>query len=323
MKEIAKLAEVSIATVSKVINGKDQSISNSTRERILKIVEEENYIPNQIAKGLKVNKTNTIGLVVPDVMNLFFSELAKGVEDAADKLGYSLILCNTNNDLKKEKNYLKMLKGKMIDGVIMSAVENTSSSIDNYNLPIVLIDRDINTKEKVGRIKIDNEKGVFDSTSHLIEKKCENIAFISSKATNSIAVDRQRGYIRALNENNIDVIDEIIYLDNFSVDTGYQGVNQILKEKSIDGIVCGNDLIAIGAIKAIKEKNLKIPEEIKIIGFDDIFISSYMEPPLSTIRQPIYKIGEESVKLLIKLIEKKNTDYIKILDYELIERQST
>lgn len=323
MKEIAKLAGVSIATVSKVINGKDGSISEATRKKILKIVEEQNYIPNQVAKGLKVKQTNTIGLIIPDVMNLFFSELAKGVEDAADKLGYSVVLCNTNNDLEKEKHYLRMLKGRMIDGVIMSAVESTHSTIENYNQPLVLIDRDINTKQKVGRIKIDNEKGVFDSTNYLIQKGCKNIAFISSKRVNSIANDRFKGYIKCLEDNNICVNEDNIYLDDFSVDTGYKGIKEILNTQKIDGVVCGNDLIGIGVVKGVKETSLKIPQDIKIIGFDDIFISSYMDPPLTTIKQPIYEIGRESVDLLVKLIEKKNTDYLRILNHELIIREST
>lgn len=323
MKEIANLAGVSIATVSKVINGKDEAISSQTREKVLKIVEENNYIPNQVAKGLKVKHTKTIGLIIPDVMNLFFSELAKGVEDAANKLGYSLILCNTNNHLEKEKHYLRMLKGKMVDGVIMSVVETSHSTIENYNQPLVLIDRDIITKQKVGKIKIDNKKGAFDSTSHLISKGCKNIAFISCNRSNPIADDRFKGYIKALEDNNMCVNEGNIYLDDFSVDTGYRGIEKILKKEKIDGVVCGNDLIAIGAMKAIKQTHLSIPKDIKVIGFDDIFISSYMDPPLTTIKQPIYEIGEEAVDLLIKLIEKKETDYVKILAHSLIERQST
>lgn len=324
ISRIAKIAGVSTATVSKILNGKDQAISEATRQRVLEIVERERYIPNAIAKSLKKNYTKTIGLIIPDVMNLFFSELARGVEDSADKLGYSLILCNTDNSADKEKKYLQVLQSKRVDGIIVTAVENSDeTSLWNCITPIVLMDRDIKTHKPVGRIKIENEKCTYDAVVHLLEKGCKNIGFISSITINNISEDRLKGYIKALKKNNMPYNEELVYLRDYSIETGYIGALKLIENNKIDGICCGNDLIAIGAIKALKERNIDIPKEVKIIGLDDISISSYLDPPLTTIKQPIYDMGHEAVNLLLDMIEKKETNLLRVLDHKLIERMST
>ncbi|MFA5524129.1 MAG: LacI family DNA-binding transcriptional regulator [Tissierellales bacterium] len=324
ISRIAEIAGVSIATVSKILNGKDQAISEATRQKVLEIVEKEGYIPNAIAKSLKKNYTKTLGLIIPDVMNLFFSELARGVEDSADKFGYSLILCNTDNNTEKEKKYLQVLQSKRVDGVIISAVENSDEAIlRNCMTPIVLLDRDIKTHKPVGRIKVDNEKCTYDAVMHLIKKGCTNIGFISSNTINTLSEERLKGYIKALEKNKMLYNEELVYLKDYSVETGYIGVSKLIEKNKLDGICCGNDLIAIGAIKALKEKNIHVPNDVKIIGIDDILISSYLDPPLTTIKQPIYDMGFEAVNLLIDMIQKRGTDLLKVLDHKLVERMST
>lgn len=322
--KIARLAGVSTATVSKILNGKDQAISEATRKRVLEIVEREGYIPNAIAKSLKIKHTKTIGLIIPDVMNLFFSELARGVEDSADKVGYSLILCNTDNNEAKEKKYLQVLQGKMVDGIIMTAVENRSgTSLNDCKPPLVLLDRDIETDKLVGRIKVDNEKCIYDASTFLFKKGCRNIGFISSKTTSTLSQDRLQGYIKALKEKGINYNENIVYLNDYSVNTGYSGALELIRNSNIDGICCGNDLIAIGVIKALKEKNIDVPKDIKVIGLDDISISSYIDPPLTTIKQPIYDMGHEAVDLLIDIIEKRETNLLRVLNHSIVERMST
>ncbi|SCG81820.1 LacI family transcriptional regulator [Proteiniborus sp. DW1] len=324
ISKIAKLAGVSTATVSKILNGKDQAISEKTRQKVLKIVESEGYIPNAIAKSLKIKNTKTIGLIVPDVMNLFFSELARGVEDSADRLGYSVILCNTDNNSDKEKKYLQVLQSKRVDGIIISAVEsNKNICFSNCITPIVLMDRDIETDKPVGRIKVDNIGCTYDATTHLLSKGCTNIGFISSDTTNVLSRDRLKGYIKALEDNNMPYIEAAVYLKDYSIETGYLGAKKLLDNNKIDGICCGNDLIAIGAIKALKEKGIHVPKHVKVIGLDDIFISSYFDPPLTTIKQPIYGMGHEAVNLLIDMIEKKETNLLRVLNHRLVERMST
>lgn len=323
IKEIAELANVSTATVSKVINGKDQYISEATRQKILEIVEREGYIPNGIAKSLKMRKTKTIGIIMPDVMNLFFSELARGAEDAAEKRGYSVILCNTDNRESKEEKYLNILQEKMVDGIIMTAAEaSMNKSVKRSKTPMVLVDRDIELDKPVGRITVNNEEGAFMATKFLIEKGCKNIGFISSEKKNKPSAERLEGYKRALKEYKLDIDEKKIFLENFTIDSGYKGVISLLEKTKVDGIFCGNDLIAFGAIKGLKEKKVKIPEEVKIIGFDDISMSQFIDPPLTTIKQPIYQLGEEAVKMLVAIIENQDTDMNKVLKTELIERGS-
>lgn len=323
IKEIAKLANVSSATVSKVINGKDKYISEETRQRILEIIEREGYIPNGIAKSLKMKRTKTIGIIVPDVMNLFFSEVAKGAEDAAEKKGYSVILCNSDNSKTKEEKYINILQEKMVDGIILTASETEASKyLERCNTPMVLVDRDLDLNNSIARIMVDNVEGTYKATNYLINKGCRSIGFISSLEVNKLAKERLMGYKNALKENGMEIEQKKIFLKSFSVETGYEGVDYLLNETHIDAICCGNDLIAIGAIQGLKDKGIKVPEEVKIIGFDDISISKYLDPPLTTVKQPIYKLGEEAVNILVSIIEKKDTEMIKILETEIVERKS-
>lgn len=324
IKEIAEMANVSSATVSKILNGKDKYISEATRQRVLEIVEREGYIPNAIAKSLKMKSTKTLGIIIPDVMNLFFSELARGIEDAAERKGYSVILCNSDNNEAKEEKYIQVLQEKMVDGIILTASEKSvSKSLKRRNTPMVLLDREILIDDKVGRIVVDNEEGAYNSTSYLIKKGCKNIGFISSDNINKSSGQRLKGYQRAILENGMEYDENKIFLQNYTIDTGYEGTMSLLDRTEIDGICCGNDLIAIGAIKALKEKGINVPGEVKIIGFDDIHISQYLDPPLTTMRQPIYEMGEEAVKMLISIIEKKDVGTVKILKTTLVERSSS
>ena len=324
IKEIAEMANVSSATVSKILNGKDKYISEATRQRVLEIVEREGYIPNAIAKSLKMKSTKTLGIIIPDVMNLFFSELARGIEDAAERKGYSVILCNSDNKEAKEERYIQVLQEKMVDGIILTASEKSvSKSLKRRNTPMVLLDREILIDDKVGRIVVDNEEGAYTSTSYLIDKGCKNIGVISSDNINKSSGQRLKGYERAILESGMKYDENKIFLQNYTIDTGYEGTLTLLDRTEIDGICCGNDLIAIGAIKALKEKGINVPGEVKIIGFDDIHISQYLDPPLTTMRQPIYEMGEEAVKMLISIIEKKDVGTVKILKTTLVERSSS
>lgn len=323
IKEIAEMANVSTATVSKILNGKDKYISEPTRQRVLAIAEREGYIPNAIAKSLKIKSTKTLGIIIPDVMNLFFSELARGVEDAAETKGYSVILCNSDNNLSKEEKYIQVLQEKMVDGIILTASEQSvRKSLKKRNIPLVLLDRDLLIDDEVGRIVVENEEGAYQATDFLISKGCKNIGFISSDAMNKSSGQRLNGYKRALLAHGVNFDENKIFLKSYTIETGYEGTKALLENNDLDGICCGNDLIAIGAINALKEKHIKIPQDMKIIGFDDIKISQYLDPPLTTIKQPIYELGEEAVKMLIGMIEKRDINLNKVLKTKLIERGS-
>ncbi|TJX68863.1 LacI family transcriptional regulator [Soehngenia saccharolytica] len=323
IKEIAELANVSSATVSKVLNDKAPYISEETKKRIFDIAKKEGYIPNAVAKSLKVKSTKTIGIIIPDVMNLFFSELARGIEDAAEKRGYSVILCNSDNNEEKEKKYIQVLQEKMVDGIILTASEKSvERSLNMRKIPMVLLDRDINTDVKVGKIFVDNETGEYEACKYLIEKGIRDIAFISSNVISKSSSQRLNGYKRALSDYGIKIDEDLIYLDSYTIETGFNGVIEILKKRKFKGICCGNDLIAIGAINALKQKQFRVPEDVKVIGFDDIQISKYINPPLTTIKQPIYQMGKEAVDMLVNMINGYDMDYEVILRTSLIERMS-
>src|SRR5699024_5492556 len=301
-------------------------ISEETRQRVLFIAKRENYIPNRVAQSLRMKNTKTLGIIMPDVMNLFFSELVRGAEDAAEKEGYSVILCNSDNDELKEEKYIQILQEKMVDGIILTASEDSVfKSLKQRRTPMVLLDRDIDVGKDsgVGRITVDNKKGAYIATNHLIEKGCKSIAIISSENKNRPSADRLNGYQTALSENSMEIDERKIYLDNYTIESGYSGMKYILNSQEIDGVFCGNDLIAIGAIQALKENKIQIPDQVKIVGFDDISMSRYIDPPLTTIRQPIYNLGKEAINMIISMIENKEIEMTRVLGTKLVERQSS
>jgi LacI family transcriptional regulator len=211
----------------------------------------------------------------------------------------------------------------MVDGIILASTENGfEKSLAKCASPVVLVDREINLYEKAGRILVNNEESAFTATDFLIKNGCRNIGFISSGHNNKPSLDRLYGYKRGLEENGIHFDEDKVYQNNYTIETGYTGINILLNRTTLDGLFCGNDLIAIGAIKGIKERNIEIPKQIKVMGFDDILISKYIEPPLTTMKQPAYKMGEESVKMLIDLICGKHVEKTVILKTELIKRLS-
>lgn len=320
--EIARRANVSVATVSKVLNGKDRYISEETRQRILAIAQESGYVPNALARSLRSKTSLTLGVIIPDVMNPFFAELARGVEDAAEKRGYSVILCNSDNQPEKSDKYLQVLQEKMVDGIILTASEEAvSASQRRRNTPMVLLDRDVSVPGSVGRVTVDNRKSAATATNHLIERGCKRIGFISSNQVNRSSSDRLAGYRDALASAGLPFDPDLVFLQHYTIDTGIQGVTKLI-EQSIDGLCCGNDLIAIGAIRTLKELGHRVPEDIKVIGFDDILLSEFIDPPLTTIRQPIYELGYEAVEMLLGMIENKPVKLNQILETTLVERKS-
>lgn len=323
IRKIADLAGVSSATVSKVINGKDQHISGETRERILKIVEKEGYITNGIAKSLRVKNTRTLGLILPDVTNLFFSEVAKGIEDAASRRGYSVILCNSDNNNEKEKMYLKILQEKKVDGIILtSSHSNLGRELDQVPVPVVLVDRDVKTDKHVGRVTVDNELGGYLAAKLMLDKGCTEIGHITARLEFKPSAERFKGFQKGLEESGITMHRDSLYAGLFTMETGYEGARILLSNRKLDGIFCGNDLIAIGAIKALKEMGKSIPEDVRIIGFDDIALAQYIDPPLTTIRQPIYNLGESSIRVLISMIENGICENTVVLQPEVMVRES-
>ena len=295
IKHIAKLADVSTATVSKVVNHKDNNISEQTRARVLAIIKEEGYVPNRIASSMVTKTTKTLGLIIPDITNPFYPILARGVEDAANDQGYTVILCNSDNKSKKEELYIKILQEKMVDGIIFTvASHHTSldSIINRINIPIVLVDRKIEGIKDEAIVKVDNECGAFDAVCYLIERGYKAIYHIAGPMSIWTSRQRYQGYLRAHKEKDVEVLADHIMEGEFTTQWGYEAVKKLIVNKiKFDSLLCGNDLIALGVYKAVHELGTNIPEDIAVVGYDDIYMAGILVPELTTVRQPSYEMG--------------------------------
>lgn len=301
MKDIAHAAGVSTATVSKVLNGLDEHISEETRQKIWNLKEKMGYVPNNFARGLKKKSSGTIGFILPDIANPFFPEIARGIQDEARKEDFAVVMCNTGNNAEAETKAIEFLTSKMVDGIIYtrSVMNVGAKEIKTIDVPVVAVDRRIHAKKLgFGQVYVDAVAGIHEATNVLIRHGCRKIACISAKYPTS--GDRIEGYRQALKEARMTVRESLIYLDSFDVSTGYAGTEKLLHANpSIDGIVCGDDLIAFGVLHALRDHRKRIPEDIKVIGFDDIYFAKYSTPALTTIRQPAYEMGKEAAHMMI------------------------
>jgi len=325
IKDIAREAGVSVTTVSRVLNNK-ADVSDKTREKVLKIIDRLNYNPNSIARGLVMNKTYTIGLIVPDISNAFFAEIAKAIEDELREYGYSVIFCNTDNDKDREKESIDLLRSKQVDGLIGAFSHDSKDEVlalGKAGFPIVQIDRLVDDSQ-IPSVIIDNILSGYEATEYLIKKGHRRIAHITGALDTNTGIRRAEGYRKALQEYGIEIDEELVMEGDFSQESGYLAMKEILeRNKDLTAVFAGNDMMALGAYRAIYAAGLKIPEDISIIGHDDFTLASLVSPALTTMQQPIYKIGKVAASLLIDIIKgKKNKEGLIVVNTSLIERSS-
>lgn len=326
IKDVAKEAGVSIATVSRVLNDIDV-VNEDTKKKVLDAIKKLGYRPNIVARSLKTQKTKTIGILVPDVSSGLYPEIVRGAEDVANIYDYNVILCNSDFDYSKEKDYLRVLREKMVDGVIYmssSMQDETLNIINQLNLKTVLVE----TKDKdetLPSVTIDNIEASKYATEYLINKGLKNIAFVGAKEeANNAWSDRYIGYKSALSKNDLELDKDLVYTVGLKVQTGHDAVIEFEnKGKCYDAVVCATDEIAVGVINALRENGKRVPEDISVIGFNDNLVSSIFYPKITTIRQPSYDMGSVAMRMLIKMLMKQELDESQfILDYSLIERDS-
>lgn len=333
IKEIAKEAGVSIATVSMILNNKDKNITNATRMRVLDVVKKHNYVPNAMAGSLITQRTHLVGLILPDITNPFFPGIARGAEDKANESGYSIIFCNTDDKLEVEEKYIETLTKKMADGIIIAHSSNSekmSEILERCKVPIILIDRDFYSNNIRGKVLVNNYEGAYKGVTYLISNGYKKVAYLSGSLKTRTAQDRLEGYKKALTDNNIKYNKTLVKHGEYRIEWGRDGVKELLSEQeNCDAIFCGNDLIAIGAIKELKEKGYNIPEDIGVMGFDDIYLAGLVEPSLTTVRQPNYKMGYKAMELLLENLNNTDKNNIGVkelktitLETEIIERNS-
>jgi len=326
--EIARKAKVSHMTVSRAFN-KPELVKKKTRKKIFEIVNRLNYTPSIIARSMRTNKTNTIGLILPTIINPFFPEIVRGVDDYSRKNNYNVILVNTDDDYKNEISSLDMFINRRIDGIILSVItggekdEKFITRIMKKKIPVVLIDRfipDLNCSYVI----TDNFNASYKATNYLIRLGHKNISVISPPQKIKIFQDRLKGYKKALKDNGIEFNENYIAEGEESVDGGYDTIKNILsKNINITAIFALCDFMAFGFYKYCQEKNIKIPDDVSIIGIDDIFTSALISPSLTTMAQQKHKIGYNAAKILIDSIKKNRFPKKRIiLEANLIERNS-
>lgn len=327
IKVIAEKAGVSTATVSRVLSG-FPGVREKTKKKVMKITSELNYEVDGIARSLRQKKTFKIGVIVGNVLSQFYTVLAKSIEDIANKYGYSVILCNGDDNPEKELNYLKVLRSSRVDGIIIVPTGKNVGYINNLlqsNIKIVLVDRLIEGVD-CDAVLVDNEKGAYTAVKYLIDKGYKKIAIIDGLIDTTTGKERLKGYLRALNENNIPRNDDFIKIKDFKKRSGIVFANELLENKNKpEAIFVANLDLTLGALLSIKNLGLKIPDDIAVIGFDDSDWAQILEPPLTTISQPVYDLGTTAAEMLIKNIENDNSKKEKLivtLNTKLIERDS-
>jgi LacI family transcriptional regulator, galactose operon repressor len=326
IREVAESAGVSYATVSHVINN-TRVVSQQTRERVLAAMAALNYRPNALARSLRQGKTNTIGLVLPDSANPFFAEISRGIEYEAFKQGYSVFLCNTELDTQRELFYVDVLSKKQVDGIIFVAAGDQADSLDflvRQNMPVVMIDRDL-PNVQVDVVLTDHERGGFLATSHLIELGHKRIACIAGPSSITPSAERITGYRRALEQANLPYDENLIIRGDYHAQSGMEITHSILKmNPRPTAIFALNDLMALGALRAAAEAGFSIPRDLAVVGYDDLELAQFTNPPLTTIAQPKKEIGAQAVTLLVDRIARKSRSPSRlVLPPELVVRRST
>lgn len=330
LKDVAEHAGVSASTVSRVIANKP-FVNERTRQRVMDAVRLLDYKPNELAKSLKLGRSNTIALMVPSIQNLIFPTIARGVEDTARKAGFTVILCNTDEDMEVEKDYIQKLRTRFIDGFIVASMMPDSDHIRQLwqeGFPVVLTSRIYD--DSIDAVGIDNEAAALDATNYLIRSGHKSIAFAMGREEIPLYADRLKGYLLALEKAGIPCDESLIIHETNGTASFYYLVQNMLK-KGIrpDAVLASSDPKAFVVMRAIQDMGLSIPGDISVIGIDNVETSGLIEPPLSTVAQPLYDIGVLAAKKLIRQIHHKDKTgelappQVDILKTDLIIRKST
>ncbi|GAA0750641.1 MULTISPECIES: LacI family DNA-binding transcriptional regulator [Clostridium] len=314
--DIAKKAGVSSATISRVLNNSSY-VKEETKERVLKVIEEMNYVPSAIARSLSKRETNTIGIIVPDITNSYFGEIIKGISKIAEEVNLNIILFNTNNDVKSELKALDEVKKHRLKGVIMTPgfgdtkLEDVFIDIINsINIPIVLVSADLNYINLNG-VFVDDVKGGFDATKLLINEGHEKIGIITGIISSSSAMNRLNGYKEALIQSNIPIIDDYIKEGQFSLDRAYEITKEFLDmENPPTAIISCSNRMTLGTIKALFEREKNIPRDMALVGFNKIDLIDIVGINLTYIEDSPMELGVSAIKLLLEIFKNKDNKKI-------------
>lgn len=323
--DVALKARVSIATVSRVVNKSLHKVNPTTRERVLAAIAELDYRPNALAKGLLTKKTMTIGIIIPDISNPYYAEIVRGIQDVAGQAGYAVTLHNTDRKPGGITRYIYLLREKSADGIIFSGGiingHETLSILKELKERVVVIGRH---EVDSPAVMVDNMGGAAQAVQHLFDIGHKRIGFIGGPDGSTTAVDRLRGYQNAMVRNGLMVAPRLVKKGTWNPESGYLLGMQLLKGKNRPtAIVAANDQMAFGAIKAAKELGLAVPEDLAVVGFDNIPLSSYFNPSLTTVEVPMHDLGAAAVSMLLNLISGNKFEKMKLFKTRLLVRGST
>jgi LacI family transcriptional regulator len=333
ISDVAKRAGVSAMTVSRVVNGTGYT-SAETRTRVEAAIDELGYVPNALARQLRSKRTKTIALVVADISNPFFTTIARGVEDVAVSHGFSVMYCNTDESETEEEQYLLMLIERQVDGVLLVPARSSGESfrlLHHHHMPVVVLDRRIAART-ADSVRCDSEAGAHALANHLIDLGHRRIAVLTGRRNVSTSVDRVAGCRRALEEAGLGLPDELVHWGGFNFGKSNQADGHRMAQEMLEtpgerptAVFCANNFIAFGAIRALAERGLRVPEDISVVAFDDLPVEWVSEPFLTCAAQPAYDIGREAAALLLDQVagQREPTGASVVLPFELRIRRSS
>ncbi len=328
LKDVAQEADVSIATVSRFFNNSNK-VKAETRERVLNAVKALSFQPSRVARRLRAQngQTHLLGLIIPDIQNPFYSDVARGVEDVAHAHDYALLICNSDEDTKKEKLYIDIMRAESVDGVILPPIrhmdDKTMGSLIRIGLPTVCVDRSV-TGIEVDTVTVDNRQGVYDAIDLLIRLGHRRIGFISGLPYHSTSIERRQGYEHALAAHGLALDEELICIGDSREESGRMLTGKLLNmTQPPTALFTSNNLMTLGALEAIQTRGLSIPDDVAIIGFDDISWATLLNPPLTVVRQPSYEIGRRAADMLFhRIAEPQRPSALTVLKTKLVVRGS-
>nr|WP_295974722.1 catabolite control protein A [uncultured Bacillus sp.] len=325
--DVAREANVSMATVSRVVNG-NPNVKPTTRKKVLEVIERLGYRPNAVARGLASKKTTTVGVIIPDISNTVFAELARGIEDIATMYKYNIILSNSDQNKEKELHLLNTMLGKQVDGLVFMGGNITAEHVEEFEkspVPIVLAGS-IEQTGKIPAVNIDYEQAAYDAVTAFVEHGHKHIAIVIGPLTEPINADKWlAGYKRALSEAGLEFAEELVAEGDYTYDSGIEAFEKLLEaEKKPTAIFVGSDEMALGVVHGAEDKGYSIPDDFEVITSDNTRLSLMVRPQLTTVVQPLYDIGAVAMRLLTKLMNKEEvTNQIVILPHRIEKRNST
>lgn len=326
IKDVATMAGVSYTTVSHVIN-KTRPVSTKVRGDVEAAIKRLNYIPSAVARSLKHQSTNTIGLLVSNSSNPYFAELAEGIEDTCYRAGYNVILCNSDDQPERQQAYVRVLLEKRIDGLIICSAGDDLGMANHLRaakVPVVILDRQVKGVNS-DFIQVDHFKGAYMAIRHLLELKHKSIGCIAGPETTTVSSDRLNGYRKALSDAGAPFQTDWVVRGDFTAEGGYKAARILLKRAKVTAVFAANDMMGIGFLRFAEEHGIRVPSQLSVIGFDGIDLGRYIYPALTTVGQSIRRQGKVAAATLLERIRKGGEGRVRriTIDPELIVREST